>query len=55
MNKKQMVGLLKLRGITKLDKGQSVFDAIELSGGEPSISEMEWVDAEINSAKENEK
>ncbi len=40
MNKIQYIQLLSLRGITELDKGQSVAEAIRKSGGEPTLEEM---------------
>jgi len=33
MNKLQYIKLLELRGITKLEKGETIFAAIERSGG----------------------
>jgi len=35
-----MIELLKFRGITELNKGESVADAIARSGGEPTLQEM---------------
>lgn len=40
MNKVQMIELLRFRGITELNKGESVADAIARSGGEPTLQEM---------------
>ena len=40
MNKIQHIELLKLRGISKLSKGESIAAAIEKTGGQPTVSEM---------------
>ena len=40
MNKIQYIQLLDLRGITKLEKGQSVGDAVRKSGGEATLEEL---------------
>ena len=40
MNKIQYIELLKLRGIIKLEKGQSIGDAVKQSGGDPTEKEM---------------
>ena len=36
----QMIELLRIRGITKLEKGETVDSAIEASGGEQTLEEM---------------
>ena len=43
MKVQQYIELLKLRGVTKLDKGQSVADAVKNTGGNPTDSEMRIV------------
>lgn len=40
MNKAQYIKLLRFRGITKLLPGESMADAIERSGGQPTFSEI---------------
>lgn len=40
MNKVQYIQLLALRGITELEKGQSIADAVRKSGGDPTQAEM---------------
>ena len=46
MNKIQYIALLELRDITELEKDQSIYDAIEQSGGPASIEEL----ADVNNA-----
>lgn len=40
MNKVQYIELLKLRGVTELEKGESVGMAVRRTGGDPTESEM---------------
>lgn len=47
MNKKQIVALLKLRGVTKLEQGETVAQAIERTGGEATVEEMMEVEADV--------
>ena len=51
MNILQYRELLKSRGITKLRTGQSVQDAIDETGGEPTDKELSLINERLNSSK----
>ena len=54
MNKLQFITLLKMRGITEL-KGLSIAEAVRLTGGNPSKTEIRNIDINIIQKIRNDK